>query len=196
MPRRKTLLAPKGRIILGDMLLSPKCGVILCDVPPLGPDMEAIKRAIRACGATRRLPRTKKNTLRFDLGEAVVFAKIGVRPWLSGRRVKPDAWNLDILVRGAFDAWRRAGLSPTVRDDATGKSEFLLFAEDLAKRLEMHGARGSLFHNALRARKMVVFRSAPPPRPAPLPRPVMHDGNALRRSSDPRARPTILYLFT
>ncbi len=29
MPRRKTLLAPKGRIILGDMLLAPKCGSIL-----------------------------------------------------------------------------------------------------------------------------------------------------------------------
>ena len=144
MPRRKTSLLDKGKIIVGDM---PSTG-----------DVAAIEAAVQACGATHSLPQPLKNTLLFKLGETVAYAKIGLRPWLSGKKVKPDAWNLDIFIRGAFDAWLLAGLGPTVRDDATGKSQFLSFVEDLAKRLGILGARGSLFHNAVRARKIIIQR--------------------------------------
>jgi hypothetical protein len=121
VPRRKTPLAPKGQLLFLDYAAALHAG-----------DMAGIIAAVRACSATRNLPQSLKHTLLFDLGGTVVFAKIGVRPWLSGRTVKPDAWNRDILVRGAFDAGRRAGLSPTVRDDPKGKSEFLRFCEDLS----------------------------------------------------------------
>jgi hypothetical protein len=136
MPRRKAPLAPKGQLLFLDYAAAHPAG-----------DMAAIIAAVQACGGTRNLPQSLKHALLFDVSEAVVFAKIGTRRWLSGRRVKPDAWDLDILVRGAFDAWRRAGLSPTVRDDANGKSEFLRFCEDLSGRV-------SLLTNAKRAKEI------------------------------------------
>jgi hypothetical protein len=43
-------------------------------------------------------------------------------PWLTGKRVKPDAWNLDIFIGDAKQAWERAGLCPTMRDDDTPES--------------------------------------------------------------------------
>jgi hypothetical protein len=78
VPRRKTPLAPKGQLLFLDYAAALYAG-----------DMAGIIAAVRACSATRNLPQSLKHTLLFDLGGTVVFAKIGVRPWLSGRTVKP-----------------------------------------------------------------------------------------------------------
>jgi hypothetical protein len=91
-----------------------------------------------------------------EAGEGAIKDLIGdcrmwVLPWLSGKRAKCVAWNLDIFVRDLCDAWKEAGLRPTVRDDASGKSDFIRFVEDVLTCVAIPWGGSSLRKNANRA---------------------------------------------
>lgn len=147
MPRRKTPVTPANKLAITD-----KAEVADDD------DAAAISTAIQACNATCTLPQATQDRLALDLRHSGEFVRFGVRRLLAGKRFKPDAIALDAFVRAASDAWEAVGLKPTVRDDASGKSEFLRFVEDLAGRFGVLSNRNSLYHNAVRARDLKVRR--------------------------------------
>ncbi len=50
---------------------------------------------------------------------------------LSGKRVKPLPWQLDIFCNGLVMAWWDAGLKPTAWEEGNARSKFVQFALDL-----------------------------------------------------------------
>jgi hypothetical protein len=52
----------------------------------------------------RRLPSDKRAALVAALADAIGFAKAGLADILTGKRVKPAAWTMDIVVRDVCDA--------------------------------------------------------------------------------------------
>jgi hypothetical protein len=138
MPRRKDPLQPSGHIV-------PGSGITMSDV-------RSIIRCIRRYPNTSSLPRIERHRLMRMIFHAVSHARIGLSHWLSGKEVRPTAWMLDVFTHDLMGAWQTVGLRPTVRADATGTSEFLSFAHDLAKCTALHANRDTLFPNAVRAR--------------------------------------------
>ncbi len=137
MPRRTTPLLPSGRLVIAPRLTHVH--------------RRAIARCIRKFPSTAKLGRAAQCRLKQAIFLAVRYARIGLSHWLTGRRAKPLAWTLDVLTFDLMNAWRTAGLRPTIRVDSTGKSAFLEFTNALAEASGLQTNRASLFHNALRA---------------------------------------------
>jgi hypothetical protein len=103
-------------------------------------------------GELARLPNEKRDTLIAALVDAIGFARAGLADILAGKRAKPAAWTMDILVKDVCDALRATGVAAPM---ATRRAESLaqILAGDLAA-LAGIPVKGQLFKQMQRARRL------------------------------------------
>jgi hypothetical protein len=110
----------------------------------------------------KRLSGTACTELIDRLFNAVCYAQAGVRDILSGKKVKPDAWGADILVRDVCDALRSVGVPPVMASERA-----LSLAQHLAGQigtLSGSSMKGELSHQMHRARLIKKEGGRCPPR--------------------------------
>jgi hypothetical protein len=88
------------------------------------------------------------------IADAYQSAKLGLDTLLKGKRVKPDAWKLDIFCSDIAQAWKVAELTPKAWEEGSNRSSFIQFLNDLTELLSLKSGRGSLVNNAKRAEKI------------------------------------------
>src|SRR5690242_16368643 len=81
-------------------------------------DVARVARLVYTHPATRELKREQRDQIRRDLGFALAEARDGLRGRTCGRHVKFNAQGLDLLAASVMHAWLKAGLKPTVFDQA------------------------------------------------------------------------------
>ena len=96
-----------------------------------------------------------------DLVDAAGFALAGLVGVVRGKRARPRAWALDILLRDVSDALLRAGVASTMNPHPD-LSRAQSLAKEIAEKIGVpgHSERGvgNLFHQAQRAKEIEKTR--------------------------------------
>lgn len=90
------------------------------------------------------------------IAKAYHYANLNLGLVLGGKRAKPEAWRLDIFCYGLAQVWKKEsesgpGQIPTAWQEGKKRSQFVEFAEDIARFLKFKHNRESLVNNAKRA---------------------------------------------
>jgi hypothetical protein len=125
--------------------------------------VEALRPAIRQIveGLSRyseftSLDNGARDRLTDDLVDAVGFAKAGLADILTGKRVKPAAWTMDIFVRDVCDALQKVGV-PVPMNSKAWASCAQFVAENVANTAGLPD-RGDLFKQMQRAKRITKSR--------------------------------------
>lgn len=109
---------------------------------------------LRESAATGQLGDAARDCMAGRIVDAYRRAQLDIGIVASGKSAKPDAWRLDLFCFDIAEAWREAGMEPTVWENARGRSPFTAFVNSLATMLDLDLGRGSLVNNAKRALDM------------------------------------------
>jgi hypothetical protein len=115
-----------------------------------------VREAVRTRNVLGRLRDEVQDRLVDDLVDAIGYAKAGLADILSGKRVKPRAWMLDIFVKDVSDAMERAGILAVMDPDPEASH-----AQSLAMQLiRIAGLPegGKLFKQMQRAKEILKTR--------------------------------------
>ncbi len=113
-----------------------------------------IRGFLSSHSATRQCNKSSLDRMSPIIADAYQYARLDLGTVLNGKRVKPDAWRLDIFCSEVAQAWRNAGLDPEAWKWGDKQSSFVKFVGDVADFLGLKHGRESLINNVIRAKEI------------------------------------------